>query len=327
MVCMRRRVTVALLSLVAVSAWADEPIPVLLGFIAPLWLAVITVGISFAVISAVEAAVLMWLLRLPWREALRLSAQANLVTTAVGAFFFLGVAPSVLLQATIVAMIVCLWRSQLLPRDSKERPLWYALALSPLYAALSLGLLCVAVQSGVSALAIFGSLLPAGLLSALLEFLFIRSCAAKPNLFPAVLAANILSYLLLTALFWAVRLSPDETPFADTWYMRNEAVADVVRGDVPAALAMVERIRDMNLRQTQPRGPFLSRRPPPSMANEASAGYAPFNEQHIAQALADRGHRAEAVAILRRLADTPGLGTFEPNVRAQLASMEKMAAN
>jgi hypothetical protein len=311
--------------LIVPEARADIPIPAVFGLMAPTWLAVLTFGVSLAVVVAVEAIALFALLDVGLGRALWLSLIANGITTAYGFIFFGGGAGILLLMlclAVVLLPLVILNESM-----SRFHSLATLLILAPVPVMLALYPLGV-FALGQSTSGLFLSLIPALCVTTLIEVFVLRAFQPDTPFLRATAVANGTSYALIALTLWGVGMRGEENPILTPDYLCvMEAPRRIAAGDMEGVFELVDQIREFHLGTRVEWGPWLSRHQPGPGSWLSEYGYPPWDEQRIARDLAAKGYVAEAIEVLEFLLEAPGLREEEAQItRERIAELEARLA-
>jgi hypothetical protein len=320
-------IAVAAMMLIATEARADIPIPAVFGLMAPSWLAVLTFGVSLAVVVAVEALVLLALLRVSLGQALKLSLIANVITTAYGFVFWTAPMEMVVLNVLLVIVLFAVWKA-LGDRAKEYGPLLIVLMAAPIPALAAMVSVMGFFLSGHGTLGLFASLIPALCATTVIELFTLRALLPGVRVFRATAVANGASYALIALTLWTVGMRAEENPLLTPDYLYTmEAPVRISVGDMESVFAIIEQIREINLGTRTVRGRWLIPRQEGPSSWISQHGYPPWGERRIARDLAAKGHVAEAIEVLEFLLEAPGLREEEAQLtRERIAELEARLA-
>jgi len=295
---------VSVTALLPMDASADIPIPAGFGFIAPFWMSAMTMGVVFVAIVAIEAAVARLIAALSWRRAIRLALFANMASSIYGVL----VSSLFLVQVAFVILLILI----VVPRGfSKywEQTFWMVVA----GVAITLVSL-IALQAALPLpFAVFGSLIPAFVVTVLLEAPFWLRVAPRSAALRGVLLANVATCLFLAGILFATRMTANETPLVTSDWHAMQAEAKAVQDDISGALEQLKQAREAAQGN---RVTWWFRRNRPSEASGDS--YWPLGERRVAPVLISRGKFDEAGRVLN---DALSLPNLDPTSRNSLLEL------
>jgi hypothetical protein len=235
------------LTLLAPAARADEVLPGAFGYVAPLWLACLTFGLSFVTVVLIEAGVFAAVLRVRLVEAGKLALAANAITTAYGALFF--VPPASLLALNVLLAIVLLPVLAALKSESRRhRALLAVLVLAPIPSMLAvIPAMQLFPEEDIGM--IVASLVPAFLVSALIEWFTLRAMCEAPRRFVAAVAANASSYGLIALALWVSGVGALDNPLRNPYFLTEGARGLLRLGEVERAMHIAETVHEIELQE------------------------------------------------------------------------------
>lgn len=287
------------LTLTAPAAHADIPLPSVFGFLAPAWVAWLTFGISFVIVTLVEGVILSRVLRVRLGRGVYFSFVANLGTTVIGAVAFAGSFFFLFCFALIFPILHAL-RSDWALRYRSAIPL----ALFPLVTLYVWMLLTLPVVHRGSV--IFGSLIPAFLVTTFIEALIIRKMEKRDHITKAATLANLASYALLALTLIVFRVRPIEVPLQDYSLYSNIVIPHLIaRGEVDEVDTLVDQALDLHWGRVPRIGFFFTRAASPR--SEWRGEYWPAAELRFAALLIRAGRHEHAMRILETTLEMPNL--------------------
>lgn len=259
-------------------ASANIPLPATFAFHMPLWMSSLTFGLLFLAVGIIEMLLLRSLLKVGWQEAFALSFGANAVSTLAGG----------IMAASSCAFILCIVLLGLVPVELQKRWGWNpwlaaAFGFFPIVCLFLLAGLFWMEDLSLTHWAIYGPLLPAFLLTVLIECLVIRRWYGRGPLFRPVVLSNLATYAMLVVILVAARVGPRDNPMLSDWSLRHMAVKAAREGNVEKALSLLRWTQE---RYEQPAISNWFRRVEPECPKE---GYCPQGELLVAKALVARG--------------------------------------
>jgi hypothetical protein len=190
-----------LLFLFAVSSTADANTPIVPVFacLLPLWTSILTMGLSFIVISAVEGAAMHYMAKLEWWRSMWVSFLANFASTLIGAVWYQPLATATAgLMFLSIFLIIIAWRVP-----------WYLAIVGggPAFASIpSFGFAIVDYNR------IYWFLLPAFLLTLAVEGPFWLRMMPLKKALTTTLATNLISYALLVVFLLLIGVRAEDDP-------------------------------------------------------------------------------------------------------------------
>lgn len=278
----------------ATATWANIPIPSGFGFLAPFWLSYTTMGAIFLGIVLLEAVAAHFIARLPWKESFRLCLVANLASSLFGAFLSLSAGIVILILSLVVLF---LFRNEVGPQTRRFlRPACIGLVIGVISQIL---LYRVAVED--LPLAVYGSLIPAFVITILIEVVWWRRAVDKRPALLGTLTANALSYSLLVGVILIAGISANETPLASYTFYAFQAIAAAEGGKPDEAMKRLAKARNVAM---TPGVGFWFRR-----GGDSSEGrvhpYYPRAEKRVAEVLMSAGQEEMAESILTDVLGLP----------------------
>ena len=212
------------------SAWANIPVPGGFGFLAPFWLSLKTLGLVFVGIVMLEAIVARFIGKLSWGTATKLVIVTNFLSSAVGVLF-----SQHFLVGLILLALLGLWLFRRSLPEPWSRVYWasvlgFLIALGTLFASHG-----VALEN--LSLAVFGSLVPAFVVTVLLELPHWRHQIGRSPALRGVLLSNLLSYSLLVGVLLSADVRSTDTPLISYDFYATQASASASAGNLEEARA------------------------------------------------------------------------------------------
>jgi len=252
---MNKRIILLVFSLVFITEYcfANVPLVTAFGFGLPFYMAVVTFGISFLVIAALEGIAIHFLAKFSWKRALLVSVTINLISTFAGGIIY-GFFPTPLVTARGAYLAFALVMSLVFG-------IGFFILLFVFYLKKKLLLLFLSLLMVISVflMILFGSplwpqfsrvfivsLIPAFGVTAILEGALLYRAVKKREAFRIVVLANLLSYLfiLVVLLFNPARYN---NPLVTTDYYMLAAQGAAKRGDIPLAKEMIKKYRSIEM--------------------------------------------------------------------------------
>jgi hypothetical protein len=280
-------------------AFADVPVPSLFGVGAPFFLSLRSVGLVFIGIVLIEASVFHAVLRFDWRKCILASLVANLVSSIVG--LLMSGFPAFIMLLFIVSpfLIGGLIRRKVLPW-----PKAFLLGLTPPLCIFAWIFLTWPDGRAVRWWALYGSLVPAFLLSALVEFPILARWLFTKDLLKCTFLANFASYAMLAVLMVLLSFAPKDNPILTYDYLYLSAESLARSGKASESVEALEMMR--------------------TLTDDYDSFYL-TRELKIAKILAEKGFVKEAKVILDRVKGTPReKPEWDGEIEKDIAELEKL---
>ncbi len=280
----------------AADAWANIPVPSGFGFLAPFWISYTTMGTIFVAIVLLETIAARLIAGLEWKKAISLCFIANLASGLFGAFLSFSAGIVILLLSLVVLF---LFRNEVGPQTRRFlRPGCLGLAIGMIS---QLILYMVAVED--LPLAVYGSLVPAFVITILIELALWRRTIDKKPAVLGTLTANALSYCLLLGVIFIAGIRANETPLASYDFYAFQAIAAAKGGQPEVAMKRLEKARTVAV--TPEIGFWFKRQE--ATPEESVRPYYPWAEKQIAEVLMNTGQVSAAESILTDALNLPGV--------------------
>lgn len=219
-----------LLASLPTLAAANVPVPSLIGMAEPLFLSLKTVGLLFAAIVLIEAALVRIGTDIEWKRLLLTLLAANVASSLVG--LLIAGSPSMI---WVLLALTLLFRDQL--RTTTNLSNGVALLLGSLPLVLTVGWAFITFPEGraLTRWAVCGALVPGFALTVFIEATVIRRMLKPERLWPRVLVANGATYALLLAILLLKPFDPHHDTLATTDYYYTIGKGAARRGNVQLA--------------------------------------------------------------------------------------------
>lgn len=222
--------------LLPAGAWANIPAPTMFGFVAQGWAVWASSGAALVGIVSIETVMLKWLLAISGRKVLLWVTVMNAVSPFAG--LLAGGSFITMFLLCILLFFAFDKTTHFGIRKLRAFACWAGLvALLYMWAVFTFG-------HGMRPLYFWGSLVPAYFSSVIIEGLvlvFLGKGLFAPR---ALLAANALSYLFLTAMLIFLGMSPEKNPSLTAAYFQHITTSEhLERGDVDAMMHEVRIIQ------------------------------------------------------------------------------------
>lgn len=223
---------IAAVLLLPAAARANVAVPSMFAFMAPGWIAVATAGLSFVVIAGIEAVVLKRLLELNWMRSIRYSLVINVVSSICGILFGCNAWFLILLVAAVPLS------GHLRRKCGCDK--WSAMMLAVVPALLTIPWAILTFDAGLRPWAFWGALIPAFLLSVVVELIALQYMHGG-KLRPKILfAANAASYVVLLGFLLLMRYSTTNNPMLWSEYLGMRAVHEAKQGNLAGAMGFLD---------------------------------------------------------------------------------------
>jgi len=281
-------------------AFADVPVPSFFGFGAPFFLSLQTVGALFAAIIAIEAVVFLFGLRIKWKAAFLASTIANLASSAFG-LLVAGIPIAIFLAFGVAALLYTYFKRRDYPPAAR-----FGLPLAPVLLTIPWWAFTWFHARALEPWAFYGSLVPAFLLTVVLEAPLIEKRTAGRQAWQWTLLGNTGSYLLLLGVLLLLPVSPTENPMLTIDYVDIAAESNARDDNGERVMELIQLMRDFN----------------------PDDQYEFVRELRLGQILAlhgDRRHAAEILDYARTYSHHPSLWTQE--IKDQEDALERLLAH
>ncbi len=301
-----------ILFLTPLNSHADIPLPSAFGFVAPLWMAVLTFGLLLVGVIIIEAVILMLLLGIDVKKAFVVVGVANLVSTLVGALW------GNVLLVFVGSLIICpVSIYQFRNHWGLSTPHSWLLGLFPLVLLIGWTHFTFHRARAIESWAIFGSLVPAYFLSVFIEMLVAKRLLKDRKVIKPVGWANLASYAALAILLLVFQVRPIETPMLTIDYYGVSAREMARVGDFERAIELVREARKIGETGI---GFWFVRR------SEVKNKYYPFAERFVAHPLVESGHPELALHLLKEALDLPNvMEEDKKRIRNMIQEIEKQS--
>jgi len=260
------------------QGFSNIPVPSLFGVGAPFFLALKTVGLIFIAIIILEAGVLRFGLKIAWKKSIISVLIANLISSFLGVL--ISGNPLFIVLLFILPFFLMSYFS------SKEK--------TSLLVAIILGFapsLCILLwigftwyqARGLKTWALYGSLVPAFLLSSIIEFRVLSKRLNNKHLLKWTFLSNCVSYVMLAIVMAILSYKPLKNPLLTYDYLYVSAENLAKEGNAGASLEVLHKMRELR----EEYDPFYITR-----------------ELRTAEILANKGFKKEAEQILDRVKNT-----------------------
>ncbi|MBN1516209.1 hypothetical protein JXA32_06535 [Candidatus Sumerlaeota bacterium] len=297
---------ILLVFLLPSRAPANVPVPSMFGMGAPFFLTIESIGLLFMAIVLIEASVLRFGLRIGWKDAIRAAALANLGSSLLGVFLS-GVPAAMLLLFFLPVLLAGFLRRKM----GLSNPQAYSLALAPTICIFAWCFL--SYSHGMEMWSLYVSLLPAFVLTVLIELPILRRFLDAKRLFGWTVLSNTITYLALAVYMWTLSYSPLDNPVLTIDYFYTMSMEYARSGKVEESLRRLDWMREFIERHYE--------------EDEGDAMYLRW-ELKAAIILAENGHAKEAAQIMERVKQTKRAPSpWDQEIESQISKIERMSPN
>ena len=283
-------------------AFANVPIPSLFGVGAPFFLSLRSIGVIFMAIVLMEAGFLRLGLGIEWKKCIMATLIANLVSSFIG--LLISSSPIFILLLLILPVFLI---SFFIRKKKMSLSVAVVLGLAPSICIFAWIALTWPEGRGIKTWCLYGSLLPAFLLSTIIEYPILAGLLNAKLILKWTFISNAVSYMMLAALMVILSYTPKDNPVLtyDYLYISSESLARA--GNVKESLKLLQMMR--NFREDY--DPFYLTR-----------------ELKTAKILAQKGFSKEARLILENVKNTEReKSSWDDMIEKDIKEIEKMLSD